>query len=84
MTSISLFFIIRFCDSYIVCCSSELCCMNIAVLSRKLSATERHIECDWEKCNWKEDDLEWKEVRQMFEVVSESEFVRNEKLIFFN
>ena len=84
MTSISLFFIIRSCDSYIVCCFSELCCMNIAVLSRRLSATERHIECDQEKCDWEKDDLEWREVRQMFKIISESEFARNKELIFFN
>ncbi len=69
MTSISLFFIIRSCDSYIVCCSSELCCTNIVILSRRLSATERYVkcdqektercvECDWEKCDWEKDDLE--------------------------
>jgi len=25
--------------------------MNIIVLSRRLSATERHVECDQEKCD---------------------------------
>ena len=84
MIFISLFFIIRSCNSYIICCFSELCCTNIVVLSRKLSATEKHVECDQEKCDWEEDDLKWREVRQMFRVVSESEFVRDEELIFFN
>ena len=84
MTFISLFFIIRSCNSYIVCCFSELYCMNIIILSRRLSATEKHVECDQKKCDWKKDDLEWREVRQIFEVISESEFVRNKELIFFN
>ena len=84
MTSIFLFFIIRSCDSYIICCFSELHCTNIVVLSRRLSATEKHIECDQEKCDWEKNNLEWREVRQMFKVVSESEFARNKELIFFN
>ena len=43
MTSIFLFFIIKSCDSYIVCCSFKLCCMNIIILSRRLFATEMFI-----------------------------------------
>ncbi len=84
MISISLFFIIRSCNSYIICCSLRLYCMNIVILSRRLSATKKHVKYDQEKCDWEEEDLKWREIRQMFKVISESEFVRSEKLIFFN